>query len=227
MKVKKSATILQQGPSAYTVRGSHSAFLTWTSGSFTSCNEKRQTHQHSLKFGSMCEKVSSISSKPTDRIHSSLLSLMMIALPHHPSVCAMTNSSNKVALMVSQLIPMPGMYRRQSPPYDRSGSSMPREGYKSCRRIINVLSLLEYSCLCSAHSAGVGENYLHTCRESLALQSWLAILTLTDTMKAGVSLCWYLAGLSCTALCVCLAEQKGLRHVKLTCLQHLASLICC
>ena len=74
------------------------------------------TYQHSLKLGSMWEKVSSMHSKPTDRIQSSLRSRMMMALPHQPSVCATTNSSNTVALMVSQLIPFPGIYSRQSAP---------------------------------------------------------------------------------------------------------------
>lgn len=75
----------------------------------TATSRIQLSHQHSLKLGNMCWKVNSINSKSMDKLHSSTLFLSISAFAHHPSVCATTNSSKTVPLMVSQLMPLPGM----------------------------------------------------------------------------------------------------------------------
>lgn len=55
------------------------------------------SHQHSLKFGNIWRKVSSISSNPIDSTHRRGWLRIIIALPHHPNIWATTNSSKRVS----------------------------------------------------------------------------------------------------------------------------------
>ena len=70
-----------------------------------------------LEFGSMCAKVSSISSKPIERNRRIFHSLNIKALATQPKRCARTNSSSTVSMMFANLLLVfSGVKTRQSFP---------------------------------------------------------------------------------------------------------------
>lgn len=95
---------------------------------------------------------------------------------HQPTVCAITNSSNTVPLMTSQLTRFSsGMYSRQSLPYARSCRSCPSSG----NRCYNEGADGMLSCSHTAIEHGT------TCLQVAVALTWISTL-LCKVRKA----CW-------------------------------------